>query len=324
MANKDIFFNEIYGTYYRVVEEILRTAQAGTLKVNEINTIAEKHGFRESNIYIPNNLKEKKWRLLTDDMKTPLQKPISFPLTLLEKRWLKALLLDPRIRLFDVDDEGLEDIEPLFRPEQFVYFDQYTDGDPFDDKDYQQRFRLLLKACEEKRLVELEFKNNRGGEEKHVYLPLQLEYSAKDDKFRLRAQKQEAGECGISMVNLGRLSGCVLLEQSAAEDVLCCQERCTLELMLTDERNALERVLLHFSGMEKRTQKLDDSHYRLQLTYNKSDAMEMVIRVLSFGPLLKLVRPEELEDSRLQEQQQWFWRELQRRLQKQTELLSAD
>ena len=188
MANKDIFFNEIYGTYYRVVEEILRTAQAGTLKVNEINTIAEKHGFRESNIYIPNNLKEKKWRLLTDDMKTPLQKPISFPLTLLEKRWLKALLLDPRIRLFDVDDEGLENIEPLFYPEQFVYFDQYTDGDPFDDKDYQQRFRLLLKACEEKRLVELEFKNNRGGEEKHVYLPLQLEYSAKDDKFRLRLQ----------------------------------------------------------------------------------------------------------------------------------------
>ena len=215
-------------------------------------------------------------------------------------------------------------LKPPFYPEQFVYFDQYTDGDPFDDKDYQQRFRLLLKACEEKRLVELEFKNNIGGEEKHVYLPLQLEYSAKDDKFRLRAQKQEAGECGISMVNLGRLSGCVLLEQSTAEDVLCCQERCTLELMLTDERNALERVLLHFSGMEKRTQKLDDSHYRLQLTYNKSDAMEMVIRVLSFGPLLKLVRAEELEDSRLQEQQLWFWRELQRRLQKQTELLSAD
>lgn len=322
MASKDVFFNEIYGTYYRLVEEVLRRAQAGSLKRNDIDAIVCTHGFQESSQYIPRKLKEQEWPLLTEDMRTPLQKAVACPLTLLEKRWLKALLLDSRIRLFEVDDEGLENVEPLFYPEQFVYFDQYTDGDPFEDKDYQQRFRLLLKACEEKRLVELEFKNNRGGEEKHVYLPLQLEYSAKDDKLRLRAQKQEAGECGISMVNLGRLSGCVLLEQSVAEEVLCCQERCTLELMLTDERNALERVLLHFSGMEKRTQKLDDEHYRLQLTYNKSDTMELVIRVLSFGPLLKLVRPEELEDKEQREQQLWFWRELQRRLQKQTELLT--
>lgn len=66
----------------------------------------------------------------------------------------------------------------------------------------------------------------------------------------------------------------------------------------------------------------NDSHYHLQLTYNKSDTMELVIRVLSFGPLLKLVRPEELEDKEQREQQLWFWRELQRRLQKQTELLT--
>lgn len=50
--------------------------------------------------------------------------------------------------------------------------------------------------------------------------------------------------------------------------------------------------------------------------------MELVIRVLSFGPLLKLVRAEELEDKEQREQQLWFWRELQRRLQKQTELLT--
>lgn len=321
MANKGIFFNEVYGTYYRLVEAILRRAQSGRLKRSDIDAIVCTHGFQESSQYIPRKLKEQEWPLLTAALETPLQAPVSQPLTLLEKCWLRALLLDARIRLFDVDDEGLEDVEPLFRPEQLVYFDQYTDGDAFTDEAYQQRFRLLLKACEEKCFVELEFTNNMGEVEKHVYLPLQLEYSAKDDKFRLRAQKQAAGECGISMVNLGRLSGCVLLEQSAAEEELCCQERCTLELMLTDERNALERVLLHFSGMEKRTQKLDDNHYRLQLTYNKADALELVIRVLSFGPLLKLVRPEELENSRLREQQQWFWRELQRRLQRQTELL---
>lgn len=49
--------------------------------------------------------------------------------------------------------------------------------------------------------------------------------------------------------------------------------------------------MLHFSHLEKITERLDEKHYRLQLIYNKSDETEMVIRILSFGPLLRVQEP---------------------------------
>lgn len=68
-------------------------------------------------------------------------------------------------------------------------------------------------------------------------------------------------------------------------------QRRWLKSLLTDERNALELAMLHFSHLEKITERLDEKHYRLQLMYNKSDETEMVIRILSFGPLLRVQEP---------------------------------
>ena len=56
-------------------------------------------------------------------------------------------------------------------------------------------------------------------------------------------------------------------------------------------RNALERVLLHFSHLQKETERLDDIHYRVTLCYDKQDETEMVIRVLSFGPMIRVTEP---------------------------------
>lgn len=206
------------------------------------------------------------------------------------------------MQLFDVDFTGLEDVEPLFTQEQFVYFDRYSDGDAYDNPQYKKHFRLLLQAIKEKRKVEISFINNKNDSVRKRYLPMQIEYSAKDDKFRLKAV------CGSSQqyVNVARIKDCCLLETANAE--ICEQkapERCKLTALLTDERNALERAMLHFSHLEKTTERLDEKHYKLHLTYNKSDAIEMVIRVLSFGPLLRVQEPAsfiELLHKRLQKQ----------------------
>ena len=61
---------------------------------------------------------------------------------------------------------------------------------------------------------------------------------------------------------------------------------------LIDERNALERGMLHFSHLEKETVKLDENKYRITLVYNQDDETEILIRVLSFGPVLKVLEPE--------------------------------
>ena len=60
---------------------------------------------------------------------------------------------------------------------------------------------------------------------------------------------------------------------------------------LEDKRHALERVLLHFSHLEKETKRLDETHYRVTLRYDPADETEMVIRILSFGPVIRVLEP---------------------------------
>ena len=302
MAKNDSFFNEIYGTYFNVVSSILRQAQEKQLTKDSLELLVREQAFADSCLTIPKALQDGSWPLLQKDMTTPLQHTPTMPLTILQRRWLKTLLSDNRMQLFDVDCTGLEDVEPLFSQEQFVYFDRYNDGDPYDDPQYKQHFRLLLQAIAEKRRVEISFLNNKNDNMRKKYLPTQIEYSAKDDKFRLKAV------CGSSLhyVNVARIKDCCLLETANVE--ICEQkvpERCKLTALLTDERNALERAMLHFSHLEKTTERLDEKQYKLHLTYDKSDAIEMVIRILSFGPLLQVQEPAsfiELLRKRLQKQ----------------------
>ena len=82
----------------------------------------------------------------------------------------------------------------------------------------------------------------------------------------------------------------------------------TVEFELVDERNALERVLMHFAHFEKRAEKLDEKKYRVSVTYEKEDETEILIRILSFGPMIKVTEPESFIDlirERLRKQQKW-------------------
>ena len=60
---------------------------------------------------------------------------------------------------------------------------------------------------------------------------------------------------------------------------------------LVDDRNALERVLMHFAHFEKQVEKIDEQKYQVTLYYDKEDETEIIIRVLSFGPMLYVVKP---------------------------------
>ena len=172
-----------------------------------------------------------------------------------------------------------------------VYFDRYTDGDPYEDEGYIESFRSVLTALREQRLLKVRFNGHSGVRHRYVCIPHCLEYSAKDDKFRLLADVR-----GRPMtVNLARLHRVEVLEPYDVEKAksLRFRER-TLIMELTDERNALERVMLHFSDLEKETVRLDDRHYRVTLRYRKEDETELLIRILSFGPMLRLLEPAEL------------------------------
>ena len=284
-----MIFSEIYGTYFKAVSAILSKAVDGVLTERELTRTVLENAFGESLVTIPAKLTDGSWPLITTDFGTPLQNKPHMPLTTLEKQWLKALLLDPRVRLFDPSEEGMEDVEPLFTPDQFVYFDRYADGDDYSDPRYIEHFRMIIRAMHEKRKLRVRFHGHRGTRQSYICIPYRLEYSSKDDKFRLITGFRNKP----LTVNLSRIDSVEILDPWEEEEYRLPQEReKELVMELYDTRNALERAMLHFSDLEKETERIDDRRYRITLHYRQGDETEILIRVLSFGPVLKVIEPE--------------------------------
>ncbi len=113
------------------------------------------------------------------------------PLTLLQKQWLKALLADKRFSLFITSEvqlkleKDLQDVEPLFTEKDFYLYDKYADGDPYDDQIYIKNFRTIIKAIHERKSIQVEYSDRFGQNKKFSCNPQKIEYSAKDDKFRV-------------------------------------------------------------------------------------------------------------------------------------------
>jgi len=231
-------------------------------------------------------LKSERWQLVRKDMSTPLEHKPTMPLTTLQKRWLKAISRDPRLKLFGVSLEGLWDVEPLFTSEDYFVYDRYSDGDPFEDEGYIKRFRLILEAIRKGSQIKFEMTNRMG---KQMFVrchPVRLEYSEKDDKFRLVT----AGWGAVSTVNLAKITSLsIYTGERRLEGEEKKPEYDTLTLEVIDERNALERVMLHFAHFEKRAEKLDKKRYLLKIKYSLDDVSELVIRILSFGPMVKVI-----------------------------------
>ena len=287
-----MLFHEIYSSYYIAVSSILKEAVRGTLTGKKLNALVQEHAFGESLLTIPDGLKGEKWRLIYKDLSTPLEEEPSMPLTILEKRWMKALLLDPRIRLFMPDmtglkEIGLEDVEPLFTPDMIVYYDRYSDGDDYENPEYIRHFRTILQALQDEQDIFVSFESRLHAKPQLVVTPHYLEYSEKDDRFRLVA----AGHRRRWVINLSRITACepahrndrVQLKEAPAK---------TVTFELEDRRNAMERVLLHFSHLEKESKRLDDRRYRVTLKYDRQDETEMVIRIMSFGSAIRVTEPD--------------------------------
>ena len=285
-----VLFNEIYGDYYNTVAAILDASIDKPISSQEVRNIVEEKAFAESIMTIPEQLSSNgEWPLLDETGMALIKHETYMPLTTLEKRWLKALLLDPRIELFNPSKKGLEDVEPLFHPEDIVFFDQFSDGDPYQDENYIERFRLILSAMKDKRALRVLYPLKNGSEKWMTCNPIRLEYSLRDDKFRLISVSKSK----VKTINLAKIIQCEIgesFEEIEVKDLL--YDKRSVELLLKDERQALERVMMQFSVYEKITEKVDSNLYRVALTYEAEDEIDIIIRILSFGPNLKVVGPE--------------------------------
>ena len=284
-----MIFSELYSAYYNAIASIIAEVIEGEHSEKELQKVVTERAFGESVLTIMPSFKSEKWQLVHPDLTTALEHKPTMPLTTLQKQWLKAITLDPRMKLFGVEIPGLEGVEPLFTQEDYHVYDKYSDGDPFEDEEYIRQFRVILEAMRNGTQIKFEMTNRFG---KPMFIrchPVRLEYSEKDDKFRLVT----AGWRSVSTVNLAKIRACV---HYTGEKPLDNEVREKLydiiTLKVTDERNALERVMLHFAHFEKQAEKLDKNTYLLKIKYAHDDEPEMVIRILSFGPLVEVIGSE--------------------------------
>lgn len=339
-------FNALFGCYFTTVYHILKEAEKRELTDSEYRDLigenAELYGFQEISrmlildaITLGENeeLEENKdaWPFFekkikeekSDSCRSPqivryhenrLQNISDFPLSTIEKMWLKSLYTDPRIELFlksDNDLPELSDIKPLFDWEDFVLFDQYADGDPFHDKHYKEMFRKVLEAVHKKSRLEIQFRkpNNTvsfrpDGTYESVsnsgigtlYIDTDyLEYSERDNKFRLIGNNPRFGR---NMVNIASIVECREVEQKEFPNTKFSNAKSDNEFQsevifeFFDSNNVLERFLLNFSHYEKRSEYMKESgKYRIIITYDKADETDLLIRTLSFGPHVKVLEP---------------------------------
>ena len=327
-------FSEIYSCYYQVLRHLL--ACQSPLTMEEIRGRICEEGFEESLLSIIPKLESGSWNLFEKEGEVYLSKinaGFLTPLSRLQKAYLKALLSDPRIGLFlrgeQLESLGnlLDSVEPLWKQGQICYYDRFADGDPYRDKEYRSNFRTLLMAQKRNQYVDLDYTAPSGARVHHYYVPARLEYSVKNDKFRLLALKQvkgsrmrlenskqvKNGRLRLETLNIARIQSVRPVDKllTSQIDLNAVIEdsyyKEPLRLHIINRRNALERAMLHFANYKKNTRKIDENTYECLIYYNQSMETELLIEVLSFGPMIRVIGNDR------------FLASLKRRLQKQME-----
>lgn len=301
-----MLFSELYGAYYNCMADILRIAADHAPSAEEMQKIICGKGFAESSMNIIPAIREERYKLIRKDGTTPIRSVPQMPLTLLQKRWLKSVTLDPRFALFGEPIEGLEDIEPLFTPDDYDVFDSYADGDPYTDPLYREHFATVLKAVREHRSLDITSVSGKGHISRFIFRPDFIEYSEKDDKFRVIGVNKN----GPRTVNVARILDASITETAVKGDIQRYRSNRSVTFELHDVRNALERVMLAFAHLQKEAGRLGDDLYKITLYYDKDDETEILIRILSFGPMIKVTEPQD------------FISLLKDRIRRQTDLLS--
>lgn len=318
-------FSEIYNCYFQVIQSLAR--QSRCIPERELGRYIQEHCFEESILYLLPKLTENGWGFYEKKngmFCAKLSGDFYVPLTDLQKSYLKAILADDKIGLFLEEAEiaemnqALAGVEPLFLPEDFYYYDRFSDRDDYADPAYKKRFRIILGAIKSREYLEIFYESGKNRRIHLTCLPCRMEYSVRNDCFRLLAACLCAGQkFEVKTLNVSRMVRVVqthstpkrmpdidrYLKKSYSSE--------PVRVIIKDKRNALERAMLQFANYEKSTKRLADGTYECLIYYRKEMETELLIEVLSFGPMLKVVGHEaflRLVRKRIKRQEVYFSR----------------
>lgn len=303
-------FSEVFSRYYYVMEQILSLEAPSKEQISEI---VKMHGFSESILYLlPKITGEGGWPLLIKNnnlYESILRSKPSRPISNLELSWLKAISYDERFRLFFTDSElseissYLKDVKPLFNINDICFFDKYSDGDPYSSEAYRRNFRLLLHAIKNKNIIKISYRNRKAIQREACCMPLKIEYSQKDDKFRIYCGCSRGSKIKYIIFNIARIVSLEICDFESMQEYnieqYFAETKCKKPVVInvTQERNALERIMIEFSAYEKYSEfDAKTGICTVKIYYNICDETELLIRLLSFGPVIQVVSPKSFQN----------------------------
>lgn len=310
-TDKNELFHEIYSVYFKILLRTVQLAQSNQLNEESfrkmviddfpymntdrvVKEIFERKIDSGKGKSFVQEIEEGKsvinyYKLFNENLTTIIKNPIALPFSSLQRRYIKTMLHDGKFRLFFSDEELknlkniLQNEEDLFNLNDIYFIENPVDADPFDSNEYRRIFKKLMEAVQEQTFISVHFKDNQ----ETSGIPKNIEYSMKDNKFRFHISQYELKVSDIIDIHaLKKQEYNKNFKEKAGPD------KRKLKLEITDQRNALHRCLTHFSHFEKECDKLQNGKYFLTLYYNSNDEGEIVMRVLQFGPLIKVLEPE--------------------------------
>ena len=293
-------FNEYSNMLFGISGYLLYLAELRKVTSQDVTDmiIACSSVFKEEEI--KDFLASKSNKLLRADGSTVLKKYPSMPLTTLQKRWLKAISLDPRFKLFGEELEGLEDVEPLYTRKEYEIYDKFQDGDPYEKEAYIKNFMTVVKAIKEGATLDISVRTRSGHRRKVLMLPSKIEYSDKDDKFRVLGSGDK-----VNMKNIITAERSEKMISHASDDDYVVRNEVVFRLINPD----IDDMMNYFSHFAKEVRRVSDTDYEVKIFYLPDDENEIVVRLLAFGPSIQVLAPSsfrEVMKSRISKQMRLF------------------
>lgn len=296
-------FHELYGRYYQNMARILLETPCTR---DVIEKIIKEQGFEESLLFLlPQVTGIEGWNLLEQQdqlwYSKLLYEPYT-PTTQLERRWLKAQLKDQKVKLFLSEDllrqflERLQEEEELYRKEDFDFFDRNKKGDPYEEEAYQKVMRTVLRGMYKRAELEITDQNK-----KERYLPLQMSYSMREDRFRLYAvSKRDILQDQMTILCMSKIKKAEILPERTISEINLQKwlkehrEKKPVIVRVSDERKALDRFMIQMTDYEKKTEEKEDKKVDVHIFYRPEQKEELLERFLAMGPMLEVIEPQEL------------------------------
>lgn len=232
------------------------------------------------------------------------------PLTWLEVRWILTVLENPLAKVFlSADDEQIAAIRDAIIKEaslifeakplavdKVLYFDRWKTED--DSPAIIHRLSVFCDAMRLGKMVRIVFRTGDGREKTIDSAPVWLEYSGRDDTFRVWHLSEDGNS--FHAVNLPRIRSVDLLpdrkydlshERVRMAELEQKQERVMTVEFFRGSRNIADRILTEFSLWKKRcVYDTAEEKFTMTLFYSDYEEKEIVIRLLQYGPYIRIVK----------------------------------